>query len=860
MGLLKELSRRVLRDEYFTELFMKIERIKFQDFFKLAECHELSSKEYHDLLRFADILSYSEESDDRNICYKIISMLYDDYSYDEYYIGIANAVLVRLGNFPALELVLKNNNKIFTNEEIEMEKIIKQTFQRDPHGENVFTDPQYKIYEALKSNNHFSFSGPTSLGKSFIMEAFIKYLIFEHNFTENMVILVPTRALINQVTNKMKSELIDIAGGNSNDIKYKVLSHPVIPRLLEDTKTRYIFVFTPERLISYLSNNENPKVDYMFIDEAHKMVSNKDSRGPLFYHAILQAERKSVKLFFASPNVPNTDVFLQLFEKSTEETMSVKESPVAQNRYFLDIYNDNLTLFSDLGEDYAESMDSEYQKYDFNQWLYKLGDGNKNIIYCNSTKDTIDYAISFAKLLPDKDNEQISELIELIKEHIHRDYYLIDCLKKGVGYHFGRLPQRVRERIESLFSEKIIDYLFCTSTLLEGVNLPAKNIFILNNAIGLSKFTDIDFWNLAGRAGRLTKELSGNIICTKILDKRNRWDNLIKDLEVVRSREIRKIQPYVIKGQKKFYINIGRSLEGKEFTRKSVTSAEKEIWDHYANIAFIHQIREEQSVLKANFIAQVDGANQLLRKKVKNNMVPVEILSTSSMIKEKYQNNAWQLEKINEKTMPTDVTREECQYFLNLFYDLYGWKDEESSGHAPLAKNKNKLRYYAVLMKDWMNSIPLNRIIMNIIKYYEERGEYWDVNERIPFDGKDKRIINLIINELMRDIETNIRYKMKNYFTNYYLILCERLGEENAGANWGDFLEYGTTDLKVIELQNIGLPRYLATFLLENHMESLNFENDILVSIDIDEIIANIDQGKAEYKEFMEKMALEIKE
>ncbi|WP_246543220.1 DEAD/DEAH box helicase, partial [Fusibacter paucivorans] len=401
------------------------------------------------------------------------------------------------------------------------------------------------------------------------MEAFIKYLIFEHNFTENMVILVPTRALINQVTNKMKEELLDVTGGNFNNIKYKVLSHPVIPRLLEDSKARYIFVFTPERLISYLSKNDNPKVDYMFIDEAHKMVSNKDSRGPLFYHAILQAERKSVKLFFASPNVPNVDVFLQLFEKSTEETMAVKESPVAQNRYFLDVYNHKLTMFSDLGKDYSEAINAEYHGFDFNQWLYKLGEGDKNIIYCNSTKDTIDYAISFAQLLPDKNNDQIDELIELIKEHVHRDYYLIDCLKKGVGYHFGRLPQRVRERIEVLFSEKIIDYLFCTSTLLEGVNLPAKNIFILNNAIGLTKFTDIDFWNLAGRAGRLTKELSGNIICTKIIDKRNRWDNPTKDLEVVRSKEIKKIQPYVIKGQKKFYANIGRSLEGKDFTRKT---------------------------------------------------------------------------------------------------------------------------------------------------------------------------------------------------------------------------------------------------------------------------------------------------
>ena len=94
--------------------------------------------------------------------------------------------------------------------------------------------------------------------------------------------------------------------------------------------------------------------------------------------------------------------------------------------------------------------------------------------------------------------------------------------------------------------------MFCTSTLLEGVNLPAKNIFIFSNAIGNSKFSDVDFWNLAGRAGRFSKELSGNIICVRIEDKKNRWDTPHKDLEVVRYKKIDDVQPIVIKS-KRFY-------------------------------------------------------------------------------------------------------------------------------------------------------------------------------------------------------------------------------------------------------------------------------------------------------------------
>jgi superfamily II RNA helicase len=44
-----------------------------------------------------------------------------------------------------------------------------------------------------------------------------------------------------------------------------------------------------------------------------------------------------------------------------------------------------------------------------------------------------------------------------------------------------------------LFEKGFIDYLFSTSTLLEGVNLPAKNIFILSNKKGLSEFIETKF-------------------------------------------------------------------------------------------------------------------------------------------------------------------------------------------------------------------------------------------------------------------------------------------------------------------------------------------------------------------------------
>lgn len=544
MKWLEAMVRRALNDPYLDELTRKLEYKYAHIFLYQKDDILLTEKEFDDVLRFADILSRSDKADGRNKAYKIVSLLYDVYKDNVQFQYYANSILTKLGNFASLSIAV-GNSEIVDTIETALEKQIKKTYQKVPFNDLVFTDPQYKLFEAMKDSNHYSFSGPTSFGKSFIMDAFIQYIITERHGIDNIVILVPTRALINQVTARLKKTIT-----NKN---YKVLAHPVVPMIYRNRMLKYVFVFTPERLISYLGEKENPVINYMFVDEAHKIIAEKDSRSPLYYHAILLAERKSIKLYFASPNIPNAHVFLQLFEKSIDEQMIIKESPVAQNRFFIDYVEGKGRMFTETGEDIIfQDLGKKEQDY-VGKLLRKLGKNCKNIVYCNTVADTIDFALKFSKGLPEQNDARIDSLIELIKSYIHKDYFLIDCLKKGVAFHFGRLPQRIRERIERLFEEKVIDYMFCTSTLLEGVNLPAKNIFIFSNAIGNSKFSDVDFWNLAGRAGRLSKELSGNIICVRIEDKKNRWDNPNKDLEVVRNKKIEAVKPLVINGQKNFW-------------------------------------------------------------------------------------------------------------------------------------------------------------------------------------------------------------------------------------------------------------------------------------------------------------------
>lgn len=843
MSFFDKLSAEILEDKYFIDLFLRAEMLSSSNFFG-TEKPILNAKEYVDLLRFADILSRSKNFEAQNKAYKTVSLLIDDYKGDSLFKRFAHSILVKLGNFPAIKF-LEDNDLGSDNNSIELifEKSLKEIYQKSRSKDLIFTDEQYEIFSNLKNSNHYSFSGPTSLGKSFIIKEFIRYLIEENNCNENIIILVPTRALINQTLLQLKKEFSDIEN-------YKILSHPTVPEAFRAEGKKFIFIFTPERLTAYLAEFSNPKIGYLFIDEAQKVTSPNDTRSPLYYHAILQAERKSIKLYFASPNIPNPEVFLQLFEKSTEEAKSVKSSPVSQNRYFLDFLERRCLMFSDVAGE--QNVDVDFSDDDFYAWIKRLSKSDASIIYCNTKSDTVEYALEFSKTLPDKKDDRIDEVISVIEEHLHKKYFLIDCLKKGVAFHFGSLPQRIRERVEHLFCDRAIDFVFCTSTLLEGVNLPAKNIFILNNAIGQTKFSDIDFWNLAGRAGRLTRELSGNIICARIEDKKYRWKNPEKDLSVVKNRQIKPIEPLVNSGRGNFYKNIEASLSGKEFTKKSATENEINIWNHYANIALIHEIRSDESHLRSNFLEKNDNAKIVLQKLKKETLVPEKILSSYSMIKSKYQNHIYQFEDLASIKLSSNISYDSVLEKLELLCDFYSWETEEVTGRKKLLPSRDILKYYAVLMANWMDSQPLSWMIANSIKYHEKTGLIWEDNQSVTFNSKSQKHINIVINNLISDVDNILRFKLKNYFSNYYDILAAKLGDKNAGENWGEFLEYGTNDWRIIELQNVGIPRHLANFLLENHSEFFVFEGGSLLSIKRESLIEAMDENSPEFKELLE--------
>ncbi|WP_277050119.1 helicase-related protein [Caballeronia mineralivorans] len=142
----------------------------------------------------------------------------------------------------------------------------------------------------------------------------------------------------------------------------------------------------------------------------------------------------------------------------------------------------------------------------------ELGREGASLVYGTGPSETETIAFQLASDLPRQESEALKELSKFIKDHVHPEYSLATKVLHGVAFHYGKMPNLLREAIEEAFKNNDLKYLVCTTTLFQGINLPARNVFIDTPTRGRDgKLDAAALWNFAGRAGRLNYDVVGNV-------------------------------------------------------------------------------------------------------------------------------------------------------------------------------------------------------------------------------------------------------------------------------------------------------------------------------------------------------------
>jgi len=363
-------------------------------------------------------------------------------------------------------------NDTFFSKQIEYQKDRDQL----KHSEKKisFAPEQKGIYKQIldETNDKLIISAPTSFGKTMLIKEYIY-----NEQPERVVFIVPTNSLADELID----DFVDI---------YAELGYTIYDTVKEDKaiQTKSIFIGTQEKFYQ-IYQGRNMSIDLFVIDEAYKLGDDlNNSREVILNRTFVDTLNGAKRTILLLPLVNSIDGASHLNFKILQSDYS----PVAKNF----IKKDNSDFDSFIIEKIIENKDS-------------------NLVYFNSPIEVEKFYLKYCNELNDN-NELSLKWIKRVEDDFHPEWIPIKSLKNGIGIHYGPMPKFIQKKVVKLFKTNEVNTILSTSSIIEGVNTPTKNIFITTSRSILQSNQVIKFKNLIGRAGRLGIHKVGNVYYKKM--------------------------------------------------------------------------------------------------------------------------------------------------------------------------------------------------------------------------------------------------------------------------------------------------------------------------------------------------------
>lgn len=685
--------------------------------------------------------------------------------------------------------------------------------------EVYFTKFQAKLWDSLVNLNNVAISAPTSAGKSFIIKKYISEIVDESK--KSIIYVVPTKALINQV---------------SNDIKYFLGDRAHVfttYREIDDSKSS-IFVLTPERTLKIFQDNEFKEPRLVFLDEAHNIEDR--SRGSVFENSLYRMVNKwpACQFVVAGPYIEQLSESINSVANIDLIDHKSFSSPVFQLKVALTLSPRKKTALYKIASPTGNVING---LIDLKSALYSKAKNNKgdalaaimglfdpndhNIIYAPRRYSAEKWAQKVAPVVGSNNpyivegaDQKVKDLIEFLADEVHPKYSLIRTLRLGVAYHHAGLPDIARQEIEELYSQSLIKNIVCTSTLVQGVNLPADRLIVINPKVDTVEMSNFEFLNLIGRAGRVSTKLYGEVYCIDIEDEQWGEDRLTTEVK----KSVSSATLSIINNYKDILPNTI------SFTREELEqiNLKKELYQLVSYLRSLHQSDKKQleKILTASELSskQSEKIKESLSDVSAKLTIPSFLIEKNPFIDPILQNkfyetvrsdgvgqwlisrNPYDKNGINNKE---SIFSEKSYYYqlwsvferLDYIFDIEG---EINSN----AKNYNDYVNLGLLVKDchnWMSG---------------KRHTYF-VNEKLEDTNDSEDDVDKAARYVTSHISRNITFIAVKYLMVWTDIISSFLSDEEKDdhsyiLNLSSMLEMGSYDPIVLELMSLGINRSIA--------------------------------------------------
>ena len=772
------LSLRIIKNTNFASLYRR---------FLLNK--DITKGDIKKMLSLAVIFLNSNDENVTKLGYRII-VIYSN-RYEDY--GPLYEVSINKGLYPITKFI---DEHYIENEDTTFFTELNASFLETYKGNNVYySEQQFLLNEFYKNNfpNSISVIAPTSYGKTELILETIKEWK-----NRNICIITPTKSLLAQTRFRI--------------LKAKILSSRSIivhPDMYNSCKN-CIAVMTQERLLRLLKENPKLSFDCVIVDEAHGLLSNEQRERTLASAIIILNKRnKNAAFKFLTPFLCDEKNLKVKFTSYDLSAYRINESVKTERIYLYDIrFKNGLQLYDQYINEWIDIANeaNDLSSIEFIQ----RNSASKNIVYFNKPTHIEKYACELVKNLPSIElPAELKIAIRHISQYIDSEYTLVKCLKKGVIYHHGAVPDTVRSYIEYLYLRfPQIKYVLTSSTLLEGVNLPATKIFIMDNRKGGKNLPSASLKNLIGRVCRFNE----------IFNKE--------------TGSLQYLEPCVYFVFDQFY---KKGANIKEYI-SSTLRADKKISDTLENVLLDNTISYKETELKhaKEFVENYEEGSiiDFSDRKIKtiigkscilNNITEIDIFREELDLQERvdhFKNSGKTIENVDD--------------LIACLHDLF-FCIKDIDDNLKRFKDEATRKYYSMFLSWRINALPYNIMIGKITGYW--KGLIRDNKDTLIYVGRwgdqtrnggfrelwtdmkqknDNQLINLSIVKIKeeQDFVENILMK--------FIEVLNDLGIIN--ENFYLTLKYGTDKEDEIILIRNGVSLALTKLLLSKYQKYLKFD------------------------------------
>ncbi|MEG3754209.1 helicase-related protein [Psychromonas arctica] len=509
-------------------------------------------------------------------------------------------------------------------EEVDLKTMASMLYETSLH-----IDEKTKIHKFQKQilerfqkfeQNRYFLSATTSFGKTFLIYEIIKKLEYQ-----NIALIFPTIALLSENYERLFT----------ND-SYRFFYDEFNIHTLSDVEdlepdSRNIFIYTPERYLSFVDKYSDINIDFVFVDEIYKIdneylidTSNKENERDTAYRVALQ------NILSKTPDILLVGPYIE-FPDKTNNALNQSFNTFLNNNHFQIIDYNNYEIVNksiDVLHGRNNKIDNQLS-IDLYGWSKNIGlkiskvyqdilSINENaIVYTRGAGTAEGYVKKSILAHVNNDNSKSDLLVKFINHlkgafSFNDSWVIIQALENRIGIHHGLVPKYIQKEIINFFNQGDLDLLVSTTTITEGVNTSAKNLIVTNSRKGNKPLKTFDAKNIAGRAGRFLHHFSGRVI---VLDKE------FKDILDGNDDEIKhkNYDPEVEKDEIDYFITDEAFLSREDIERKRNILMEQqkraipdEIMAMYKVISHSHKIAVYDNIIK---LSPIHG--QRIRKLIK---------------------------------------------------------------------------------------------------------------------------------------------------------------------------------------------------------------------------------------------------